>query len=291
MEGRIFQQLYKLVREIGKTHSFKRKQFSDSTIVLVHLWAALWDRPISWACTPNNWPRPCPWDSLPTPSTMSRRLRTLGVLSLLEQVRVALRDRFPHSLCKWIDAKPLVVSGVSKDRDARWGRITGGYAKGYKIHGIIDASQAVDHWTLTPMNHRESIIAPQLISRLSGGGYLVGDNGYDVNTLYDRAHEHNYQLVAPRRPSAKSLGKIRHSPYRLRAVELLEPPCVSGGFGRAILAARNGIERCFAHWGNSGGGLSPLPNWVRRPRRVALWVQAKLLINGVRQLIKQGLTT
>jgi hypothetical protein len=44
MEGRIFQQLYRRVRELGKTHSFKGKQFGDATIVLVHLWAVLWDR-------------------------------------------------------------------------------------------------------------------------------------------------------------------------------------------------------------------------------------------------------
>ena len=30
--------------------------------------------------------------------------------------------------------------------------------------------------------------------------------------------------------------------------------------------------------GKLGGGLSPLPNWVRTPHRVALWVQAKMLI-------------
>jgi hypothetical protein len=122
-------------------------------------------------------------------------------------------------------------------RDARCGRGAGGQAKGYKIHVIVDACQAVDHWTLTSMNRREPIIAPQLIRRLTGGGYLVGDNGYDANTLYNCAHQQNYQLLAPRRPSAKALGKIDHSPSRLRAVELLEPPSVSGGFGRAILGA------------------------------------------------------
>jgi len=38
-----------------------------------------------------------------------------------------------------------------------------------------------------------------------------------------------------------------------------------------------------------GGGLSPLPAWVRHQDRVWLWVSAKLLINGARIEIKKGL--
>ncbi|HEY7311236.1 MAG TPA: hypothetical protein VH643_17880, partial [Gemmataceae bacterium] len=37
-------------------------------------------------------------------------------------------------------------------------------------------------------------------------------------------------------------------------------------------------------------GLGPLPAWVRRLHRVRTWVWAKLLINGVRIVKKQGLT-
>jgi hypothetical protein len=41
--------------------------------------------------------------------------------------------------------------------------------------------------------------------------------------------------------------------------------------------------------GSFGGGLQPLPNFVRRPRRVALWVTAKLVINGLRICKNHGL--
>jgi hypothetical protein len=40
-----------------------------------------------------------------------------------------------------------------------------------------------------------------------------------------------------------------------------------------------------------GGGLSSLPAWVRGLDRVRTWVWAKLLINAVRILKKQGLIT
>ncbi len=49
-------------------------------------------------------------------------------------------------------------------------------------------------------------------------------------------------------------------------------------FGRTWFACRMGIEQRLAQAGNLGGGLGPLPNWVRRPHRVALWVAAKPLI-------------
>ena len=39
-----------------------------------------------------------------------------------------------------------------------------------------------------------------------------------------------------------------------------------------------------------GGGLGPLPAWVRGQDRVRTWVWAKLLINGIRILKRQGLT-
>ena len=34
--------------------------------------------------------------------------------------------------------------------------------------------------------------------------------------------------------------------------------------------------------GSFGGGLGPLPNWVRRLDRVTKWVWCKLLINAAR---------
>ena len=41
-----------------------------------------------------------------------------------------------------------------------------------------------------------------------------------------------------------------------------------------------------------GGGLSPLPSWVRHLVRVWLWVSAKLVINGLRIMgLRKGLAT
>lgn len=295
MERRIFQLLYTRVRELGKTHSFKGKQFSDAIIVIVHLWAVLLERPTSWACRLENWPKDA-WAALPSPSTMSRRLRTIGVLSLIEQVQSALSELLPSSLGKWIDSKPLAVSPYSKDRDARVGHGCGFAAKGYKIHVIVDAvSRRVDAWTLASMNRHESPIAQVLIDWLpkSSVAYLIGDNSYDTNPVHDKAAQKDCQLLAAPKPSAKGLGKRKHSPHRIHGRELLANPLKvvgqSQSFGTSMLQSRIGIEQSFGFWGNICCGLHGLPNWVRRPRRVALWIAGKLLIATAWRLLKKGL--
>jgi hypothetical protein len=45
---------------------------------------------------------------------------------------------------------------------------------------------------------------------------------------------------------------------------------------------RGGIERAHGVLASFGGGLSPLPAWVRHRDRVWMWSAAKLVINGVR---------
>jgi hypothetical protein len=297
MEERIFKQLYTLVRHLGKTHCFRGKWFSDAAIVTAYLWAILWDRPVSWACQLENWPVQWRWQSLPSPSTMSRRLRTIGVLTLLEQALQALAELFPSGLCKLIDSKPLAVSIYSKDREARVGHGCGFPAKGYKIHAIVDArSRMPDRWILAPMNRHDAGIAPILIASMPRGNaaYLIGDNAYDSNCLYEKAAEKQCQLLAPRRPSAKELGRCRHSPHRITGHQRLANPLSVVGqtqsFGQSMLNLRIGIEQSFGYMGNIPGGLSPLPNWVRRPRRVALWIAAKMLIVAMRRLITKRLT-
>jgi hypothetical protein len=297
MERRLWLELYRIIITLGKTHSFAGKRYSDACIVLVFLKSVLHDRPRCWACEMKNWgeaANDCPWVSLPSPTTMSRRLRTIGVLLLLEQAQNFLRQRLPKRLFKWIDAKPLPVGGASKDRDAKAGRAVRGMARGYKLHVIMDAAGPVEHWRLAPMSQNERVAACDLLPALAGSGtlYVSGDGGYDGNSVFDAAAEGETQLVvnclwqkSDQKP--KGLGHRRQSAYRLRGLELTSNPLAACGvkesFGQSLLRARSGIERRFGLLGNFAGGLSPLPNWVRKPRRVALWVGGKILIYLARE--------
>ena len=319
MEGQLWKRLYSVAAALGKWHPYAGtgKQFSDTWVAVVYLWAVLHDRPTVWACDERNWPAEMRWHPLPSQSTMSRRLRTVAVLSLLARCEASLRDLLPRGPSKWLDAKPLPVGGASKDRDARAGRCVRGKARGYKLHAAVDASGgAVDAWALASMADNEKLIArevvPAAVKSNEAAGvaalYFAADNQYDGNDTFDlvgAAAEWAPQLVVRARKSsrgrgrAKAPGHRRQSPRRLRGMSLAEaydsplnplgrrdgqaPPRTFGG---QLLHDRGGIERRFGLLGNFGGGLSPLPNWVRTPRRVALWVQAKLLILMARELEK-----
>src|SRR4051812_13890706 len=100
--------------------------YCDQFIVLVFFWAVLHDRPVYWACDVRNWPAKWAMGPLPDDSTLSRRLRTLSVLQLLQRLHEAIGSVFTLALLiKHIDSFPLPVGNYSKDREARRGRAAG----------------------------------------------------------------------------------------------------------------------------------------------------------------------
>jgi len=257
------------------------QRYSAACIVGVFLWAVVHDRPVSWACQQAHWPQELHFGRLPSQATMSRRLRSGPVIKLLHLLEQALAAApSPASQAEprlqVIDAKPLPVGGYSKDPDARWGRACGGGARGYKFFAIWGSAPLPTAWEVASMNVNEKTVAEHLIPQLTGTGCLLGDAQYDSNRLYDLAFAHGHQMLAPRRKRG-GLGHHYQSPHRLAAIAQLE-----GQQWPQFHRQRIQIERHFGHWTSFGGGLAPLPSWVRRHGRVRLWVQAKLLINAVR---------
>jgi hypothetical protein len=279
MERELWPLLYHLLREVANDSHQKYVQYQPWVLVAVMLWAALHDRPVGWACPRRHWsttalkPR-----RLPSPSTLSRRLDSVGVGLLWRALEQRLRDGGPPALVAFVDGKPLPVGGCSKDPDARFGRGAGCTAKGYKLHAIWSTRPVPEAWEVTPLSANEKAVAGALVGQLASGGYLLGDGNYDASYVYDAAMARGYQLVAPYR-KAKNPGGGKHyqSPHRLRSIALLR-----SDFGRALYRARTAIERWFGHAGSFGGGLGPLPAWVRGLARVRTWVWAKLLINAIR---------
>lgn len=242
----------------------------------VYLWAVIHDRPTSWACDPANWPRDLRAGELPSQATMSRRLHTAEVQRLLSDVERRLAARDGGGWVLLVDGKPLTVGPYSQDPEAAWGRARRGWAKGYKLHAIYDGGSIPPAWDVLPLNEAEPEAAARLVLSLrGGGGYLLGDKAYDSNPLHDAALAVGCQLVAERKRPKTGLGHCRHSPGRLRSIELLRQE-----FGQALYAFREQVERNFGWLTNHAAGLAPLPNWVRRIHRVRAWVQAKLIIHA-----------
>jgi hypothetical protein len=256
--------------------------YSDRDIARVFLWAVLHDRPNQWACCKKNWP-PHSRQPLPSPSQLCRRLRSPGVLHLLQQVDERVLRPNGHPPIVWmVDGKPLVIGGASKDRQAGYGRAVRGKARGYKLHALVGVDNSVLAWRIAPMNTDERVMARRMLRAAEAQGYVLGDSNYDSNPLHDACQaKPSLQLVTPRRYGrAKGLGHHRHSPGRLRSLELLRNPV--SDFGRDLLGLRRGIEQYFGQLTSFGGGLSGLPAWVRTHRRVRRWTQAKLIINALR---------
>lgn len=273
------------VRQVAGIDPNHNHTYCDGLIVEVLLWASINDRPVCWACERHHWPGPIRFKELPSQSCMSRRLRTVGVMAVLERSSLQLRDELPSGMLKFIDAKPLPIGGCTKDHEASYGRAASCKAKGYKIYALVDAvSGAIDTWLLGTMKFSEQYAADVLLGRMTGPALVVGDGEYDVSRLYDLAASKDAALLAPAPAKAKGLGHHYVSPHRKCGLALARSSA-----GVQCLMARAGIERSFGNMTSFGGGLGPLPAWVRRPHRVVVWVAAKLLIDLDRriQLYKQ----
>jgi hypothetical protein len=283
MERELWIILYRFVKSCDHPQWWRLGCFLDFEIVAVYFWAVLHDRPVRWACEPRNWPKGL-WNiKLPSQSTMSRRLRTTEVQRSMASLEGYLLRVENRGWVKVVDGKPLLVGTHSKDPDSEWGRSRRGFAKGYKLHAIYGEGPLPWRWEITPLNVGEPDVAARLIPLLPRGGYLLGDKQYDSNPLHNTALQNGYQLVAQRKRPGTGLGHRQHSPGRVRCIELLKHD-----FGQALYEYRDDVERQFAWLTNHGGGLAPLPNWVRRIARVRMWVQAKLIIHAFYHYLSHG---
>lgn len=283
MERELFRALRKALRRLGRRRRSRRFLYTDATILEVYYWAVLNDRSVLWACQSGNWPTGLRRGRLPSQSEMSRRLRTPSVRLLgarLEHLVLRAKRRIP--LVCMIDGKPLPIAGHSRDPEAGYGRAAGGKANGYKLHVLVDLSGTVWGWRVAPMNTDERTIARRLMACLPGEGYLLADANYNSNRLFAAAATHGVQMVSPRRQRGGKMGLGHHPqhPARLRSIEMLENGVSK--FGVRLHDLRRGVERFLGTLSCTGGGLTCLPGWVRRRRRVRAWVQAKLVLNQLR---------
>jgi hypothetical protein len=261
-----------------------RFDFSDEDIVKVYYWSVICDRPTSWACRKANWPLHLRKRPLPSAATMSRRLRSPSVVTLLDTLERRLTAPKEPGLFWMMDGKPLPISGCSKDRQAGYGKAAGAKAKGYKLHALRGPDGSIPAWRVAPMNKDERVMAERLVKSAPPEvvGYIVADANFDSNKLHEVCDARgNVQLVTPRRNGpGKGTGHRKQTEGRLRSIAITENPFAC--FGQQLLKDRSEIERQFGNLTNWGGGLTCLPAWVRTHRRVRRWVQAKLVLATLR---------
>jgi hypothetical protein len=289
MELELWSDLSQAICAVERNFTFNpRDSHPTSRIVRVHLWATLHDRPTVWGCNRKNWTNPTRPKILPDQSTMSRRMRRDDFQLFLQAMLPRLNGKAQSRLLKIVDGKPLELANHTTDPDARWGRGVSRLSIGYKLHMICSGNPVPDAFAITSLDICEKQMAARMIKRVKGSGYLLGDGHYDASWLYDFCKHHNHLLVSPRARPGAGMGHHYQSPQRLRSIELLEAPAMLNEFGRSLYRNRTGIEREFSQITCFGGGLGPLPSWVRRIWRVRNWVWAKLLINAARIRIQRS---
>lgn len=249
-----------------------RDTYSVRVILMVGLWAILHDRPFCWACCPEHWSEDRRPKQLPHASTLSRRWQRDDLAEAAYQVYLATMERLP---CKGnvvaIDGKPLIVSDVSKDPDAKNGRGTRGMARGYKLHAVTDAEGVVRVFEVTSLNVNERKPARLLLGKLPPSvRRAVADGNYDGTPLHRLLEGSGVKLYTP---LINNYAGPRTHPRRRVLARLLQHP-----IGQKLLHWRDQIERCFGFMGNIGFGLKGLPNWVRRQHRVARWIWGKIIL-------------
>ena len=217
MERQLWNDIVNLIDQAPQDQLSRRFRFDNADIARLLLWATLHDRPISWACRPENWPDDLRPARLPTPSTMSRRLRRPETQAYLQVLHHRLRRRLRRGLLHMIDGHALPVRRHTTDRDARRGWGHGQYQWGYKLHVLCDENGYIRSWRVRPMNEDERTVARELVPAGKIRGYLLADAAYDANPLHEVCRQHGVQLVAPRRQPDTGLGHratTRHASER-----------------------------------------------------------------------------
>ena len=274
MERELWKIVYTKLKTVARRFHQKYVQLQAWRIAAVLLWAALHDRSVSWACDKRNWSKTrLKPGRLPSEPTMSRRAQKTAFGLFLNALTNELKGTGPPAWELVIDGKPLPVGKCSKDPDAKSNQ----HGKGYKLHALWGTKCMPEAWEVTAAREYEGAVAERLLSQVKGKGFVYGDGSYEANRVYDAAGASGYLLLAHPGPEVTGGAHGYQSEYRLLALRFFET-----GLGWDLYRHRTSIERAFGNAGSFGGGLQPLPNWVRRLGRVTRWVCCKLIINAAR---------
>lgn len=266
----------------------RRTTYSDRLIIRMFLWAVWHDRPMCWACDRGHYGALFRPRRLPSVSQFSRRRRSARCGAILQRLHDLLAAGFgPPAGLSFLDGKPLPVSECTKDKDAKSGRGAGRFSRGYRLHAWISADGRVPVWAVTAMNVQEQAVAHLLLHGRHTRGLLLADGNDDGGPLYSRVHAQGGVLLTPQRRAGHAERTRRPMPEPRRwAIEAWR---TNRAQTARVYALRRRAESTFANATCFGGGLGPLPAWVRTLPRVRRWVGVKLCIYHARLRVRRHL--
>jgi hypothetical protein len=286
MDREIWRLLVAAVRSADRrvVRSGRRPRYSDQRIVKMYLWSVWHDRPLCWACDKGHYNTMFRPSQVPSVSQFCRRMKTRRVQAMLEAIHEYLTRRDAPVGLSFLDGMPLPIRSWSRDRDARIGYASKGFARGYKLHAWASEDGRMLAYSVRPMNDGEAKVARDFANHPEMGGLVMADANYDSQRLYQTLGMRGAQLLTPLKRIAVNPGPLRRmGPNRRFAIRLNER---LGDRYRTLLNRRDGIERSFSALCCFGGGLTTLPAWVRRLDRVTRWVSAKIAIYHARLRVR-----
>jgi len=282
MDSHVWREVYQTIRCVDRKIPSvgRRPKYSDALIVAMYLWSVAHDRPLCWACRRSSYGGCFRPRNLPSVSQFCRRIKT----GRCEQILQRVHERIAHF--EWpqdpsfIDGRALTVGPHSKDRDARSGSVSGGFARGYKLHVWAAPDGRIPVWSVMPLNVSEKKVAHEMLRYRNAEGLVLADGYYDSRAFYETVNADGGSLLTPL-PKNAGKGHRWQSPSRNAAAAAWH------GIAGYVYRERNGVDRIFAHMSAFGGGLAGLPPWVRTLARVRRWVGAKLIIYHARWNIRR----
>jgi hypothetical protein len=292
----VFAAVKRAAKRVGWNGGRRRPSYPNWLIVAMYIWCCWHDRPLCWGCDRAHYRTPFRPRKLPSVSQFTRRVKGDDCQRVLQLVHDEFAQRGLVCDEGYVDGKPLLVSPVSKDRQAARGKISGGFARGYKLHAFVNEHRRIVVWSVTGLSEDEKTVAELLLPHLppmSPRSLVLKDSNYDSAPLHKAAAAvvPEARLVGPLRGQDR-VGADGHHPVTLRQMgparrELLSAWRHCPGLVRMALRARDTIERCFGVLCCTAGGLgTALPPWVRTLPRVCRWVGAKIVLYNARLTVQ-----
>ncbi len=284
-------------RAVALTRKERTPRYADALIVAMYIWSVWHDRPMRWACDRTHYGALFRPGKLPSISQFTRRVKSERTQEILQRVHGELAERGVISDEGYLDGKPLLVSPVSKDRQATRGKISGGYAKGYKLHAFVNERRRIVVWSVMGLNVAEQSVAAEMLPHLpplTNHALVMMDSNYDSAPLHKQvAGPLGLCLLHPLR-GQQHVGNKGHHPTTLREMgaarrELLRVWNDRPELIELVLRARQPIERTFGVLVCTGGGLTSLPAWARTLSRVRRWVGVKIILYNARLKAQENL--
>ena len=283
MSSHVWKVVYQAIKDAdrGVPKVGRKCVYSDVLVVAMYVWSVMHDRPLCWAAERSSYYGPFRPRLLPSRSQFGRRIKTARCEALLRAAAERLAQIEDGPGLFFMDGRPLPVGPYTQDRDAGKGFVAGRFTMGYKLHAIAANNGKIVASRVRPLNVSEKVVAFELIEDAGAEGIVLADGNYDIGKLYDHTVANGALLFTPL-PENAGGGHRPQSPARLLAARMWE------NGGGALYKERTAIERYFSQQSSFGGGLAPLPSWVRGLERVERWVDTKLMIYHARLISRSA---